>query len=101
MRAEAGDATVQALLADTGDLIGRALASSVNALNPSHLVLGGNLAIVAPWMLTALRNALARAAMEQFAARLNIELSPLGVDSVLMGGVALALQQVDADLMQG
>jgi len=100
MRAEAGDAAVVALLGETGDLIGRALAGSVNALNPSHLVLGGNLAVVAPWMLTALRNALARAAMEQLAARLNIELSPLGADAVLMGGVALALQKVDADLIQ-
>src|SRR6185503_9992668 len=72
MRAEAGDPTVVALLSETGDLIGRALAGSVNTLNPSHLVLGGNLAVVAPWMLTALRNALARAAMEQLAARLNI-----------------------------
>jgi hypothetical protein len=64
-------------------------------------VLGGDLAVVAPWMLTSLRNALARAAMEQLAARLNIELSPLGGDAVMMGGVALALQKVDADLMQG
>jgi predicted NBD/HSP70 family sugar kinase len=101
MRAEAGDAVVLALLAETGYLVGRALAGSVNALNPSHLVLGGNLAIVAPWMLTALRNALARAAMAELAARLNIELSPLGADAVLMGGVALALQKVDADLLQG
>ena len=100
MRAEAGDPIVLALLAETGDMIGRALAGSVNALNPSHLVLGGNVAVVAPWMLTALRNALARAAMEQLAARLNIELSPLGADAVQMGGVALALQQVDADLME-
>jgi predicted NBD/HSP70 family sugar kinase len=101
MRAEAGEAAVLTLLEETGDMIGRALAGSVNALNPSHLVLGGNLAVVAPWMLTSLRNALARAAMEQLAARLNIELSPLGPDAVMMGGVALALQKVDADLMQG
>lgn len=100
MRAEAGDRIVVALLAETGDLIGRALAGSVNALNPSHLVLGGNLAVVAPWMLSALRNAIARSAMEQLAARLNIELSPLGADAVLMGGVALALQRVDAALLE-
>jgi predicted NBD/HSP70 family sugar kinase len=101
MRAEAGDAVVLAVLTETGDLIGRALAGSINALNPSHLVLGGNLAVVAPWMLAALRNALARAAMSELAARLNIELSPLGADAVQMGGVALALQKVDADLVQG
>jgi predicted NBD/HSP70 family sugar kinase len=100
MRAEAGDPTVLALLAETGDMIGRALAGSVNALNPSHLVLGGNVGVVAPWMLTPLRNALARSALELIAARLNIEISPLGADAVQMGGVALALQKVDADLME-
>jgi predicted NBD/HSP70 family sugar kinase len=100
MHAEAGDPTVLALLAETGGLVGQALAGSVNALNPGHLVIGGPLTVVAPWMLTALRNALARAAMEQHVARLNIEPSPLGEDAVLMGGVALALQKVDADLLQ-
>lgn len=100
MRAEAGDPVVLALLAETGDMMGRALGGSVNTLNPSHLVLGGNVAVVAPWMLTALKSALARSAMEQLAARLNIELSPLSADAVPMGGVALALQKVDADLME-
>ncbi len=100
MRAEAGDRKVVALLAETGDLLGRALAGSVNALNPSHLVIGGNVAAVAPWMLAGLRNALARAALEPLAARLDIALSPLGADAVPMGGVALALQQVDAELLE-
>ena len=98
-RAEAGDPIVLALLAETGELIGRALAGTVNALNPSHLVLGGKLTIAAPWMLDGLRKALAKAAMRQLAKRLKIELSPLGADAVLMGGVALALQRVDADIL--
>ena len=98
-RAEAGDPIVLALLAETGELIGRALAGTVNALNPSHLVLGGKLTIAAPWMLDGLREALAKAAMRQLAQRLRIELSPLGADAVLMGGVALALQRVDADIL--
>ncbi len=98
-RAKAGDPIVLTLLAETGELIGRALAGTVNALNPSHLVLGGKLAIAAPWMLDELREALAKAAMRQLAQRLKIELSPLGADAVLMGGVALALQRVDADIL--
>ncbi len=100
MRAEARDPVVLTLLTETGDLIGQALAGSVNALNPSHLVLGGKVAMVAPWMLAALKSALARAAMEQLAARINIVLSPLGADAVVMGGVALALKKVDADLFE-
>ena len=88
------------LLAETGELTGRALAGLVNTLNPSRLVLGGNLAIVAPWMLERLRDALGKAALEQLAASLSIERSPLGADAVVMGGVALALQRVDAELME-
>jgi predicted NBD/HSP70 family sugar kinase len=99
-RAEAGDAGTLSLLADTGEMIGLALAGSVNALNPSHLVLGGDVAIVAPWMLASLRDALGRAALEPLAAQLTIALSPLGRDAVPMGGVALALQQVDAELVE-
>jgi hypothetical protein len=62
-------------------------------------VLGGALAIVAPWMLTAIRDALAGFAMGELATRLVIGHSPLGADAVLMGGVALALQEFDAGLM--
>jgi predicted NBD/HSP70 family sugar kinase len=99
-RAEAGEAPVLALLAETGALVGGVLAGLVNALNPSHLVLGGNLAIVAPWMLASLRQALSAAALDQLGEALVIERSPLGADAVLMGGVALALQAVDAELTE-
>jgi predicted NBD/HSP70 family sugar kinase len=99
-RAGAGEPVVLALLAETGGLVGRVVAGLVNVLNPSHIVLGGNLAIVAPWMLDSLRAALSAAALEHLAASLVIELSPLGADAVLMGGIALALQKVDAQLME-
>lgn len=98
-RAAGGDPIVLALLSETGAFIGRAVAGLVNALNPSQLVLGGKLAIVAPWMLAALKNELAQSALEQVAAAMKIERSPLGADAVLMGGVALALQKVDAELL--
>lgn len=98
-RAEAGDAGVLTLLSETGDLVGRVLAGAVNALNPACLVIGGNLALVAPWMLDSLSAGLATAAMRQLAKTLRIELSPLGADAVPMGGVALALQRADADLL--
>ncbi len=98
-RADAGDTEVLTLLAETGGRVGHAVAGLVNALNPSHLVLGGNLAVVAPWMLASIRSALSTAALDQLTASLTIESSPLGADAVLMGGVALALQRVDADLM--
>jgi predicted NBD/HSP70 family sugar kinase len=99
-RAEAGDAVVRAILAETGVLFGRALAGGINALNPSELVLGGSIAVVGPWMLDGLRRGLAEVGMEQLVARVAISLSPLGADAVPMGGVALALPRVDAELME-
>jgi predicted NBD/HSP70 family sugar kinase len=98
--AQAGDAVVLELLAETGRLAGRALAPLVNALNPSRLVFGGSLAAVTPWMLPALRAELAEAALEELAGALLIAASPLGTDAVPMGGVALALQRLDAELLE-
>ena len=100
-RAERGDPAALTLLAETGALIGRAVAGLVNALNPDRLVLGGQAAVVAPFMLEALRQELSSSALAQLSARLRIERSPLGADAVLMGGIALALQHVDADLLGG
>jgi predicted NBD/HSP70 family sugar kinase len=99
-RAKAGDPVVQALLSEVGSLLGRVLAGLVSALNPSCVVIGGELAAAAPWMLKALREELSRATLHQLAAGLRIELSPLGSDAVLMGGVALALQKVDEALTE-
>jgi predicted NBD/HSP70 family sugar kinase len=98
-RAAAGDAVARNLLAETGVLLGRALAALVNALNPAQVVLGGQLAVVAPWVLATLRAELAAAALAELAAGVRVECSPLGADAVLIGGISLALRRVDADLV--
>lgn len=101
LRAAGSDPVVLELLAETGVLMGRAVAGLVNSLNPDRLVLGGNVAVVVPWMLSSLRQELARSALPQLADKFGIERSPLGPDAVMMGGVALALQRVDAELLEG
>jgi predicted NBD/HSP70 family sugar kinase len=98
-RAAAGETVALTLMAETGALLGRVLSSLVSALNPSRIVIGGHLATVAPWMLPALRDELARTTLEHLAAGLAIDLSPLGADATLMGGVALALQKADDELI--
>ena len=89
------------LLAETGGLMGRAVAGLVNSAEPGPAGSRGNVAVVAPWMFPSLRQELARSALPQLAGKLPIERSPLGADAVLMGGVALALQRVDAELLDG
>lgn len=90
--AERGEARVQAVLHETGELLGRALALLVNLLNPKRIVLGGNLAIVAPYTLVAIEKTLAREALEAPRQAAELIVSPLGAESVPMGGVALAME---------
>jgi predicted NBD/HSP70 family sugar kinase len=90
--AERGEARVQAVLQETGELLGRALALLVNLLNPKRIVLGGNLAIVAPYTLAAIETTLAREALDAPRQAAELIVSPLGAESVPMGGVALAME---------
>lgn len=93
LRAAEADPEVAAVLARAGELLGRAIAGAVNLLNPARVVLGGNLALVAPLLLPALERQLAAHALSAAGSQCRLEISPLGIESVPMGGVALALER--------
>ncbi|MFV0137390.1 ROK family protein [Streptomyces sp. HMX87] len=59
-RAEKGDEDVRRALRDAGTALGIALTGAVNLLDPRCVVLGGALSGLAPWLLTSLREELAR-----------------------------------------
>lgn len=90
--ARGGDREVTALLDETGGYLALALSGLVNTLNPTHIVLGGNLAIVADFIVPATQRDLERLALKPLQRDVEISISPLGADSVAMGGVALALE---------
>lgn len=90
--AERGNAAATAVLARAGGYLGDVLADIVNLLNPERVVLGGNLAAVAAPLLSAARLRLQCYALEAPRAGCELTVSPLGVESVTMGGVALALE---------
>lgn len=90
--ARAGDAVVRGLLEEAGDRLGLAVSHAANLLDPTLVVLGGNLAVVADFVLPALRRSLDRHVLAPLRGTLRLAVSPFGADAVPMGGVALALE---------
>lgn len=87
----AGDPVVRQVLDETGDYLGVAVANLINTLNPALVILGGNLAWVAQYLLPRIELAMARVALDAPRASVRLVVSPLGIEQVPMGGVALAL----------
>lgn len=90
--AAVGDRIVLELLDTVGGYLGLAIAHLANLVNPSLVVLGGNLTLVAPFILPAVGRALERHALDAPRAALRVEVSRFGADAVPVGGVALALE---------
>lgn len=86
-----GDPVVLTVLAEAGEHLGFALGNLINIFNPGRIVLGGNLAALAEHMLPAAHAVMAVNALAVMQAGAGILVSPLGNDSVPMGGVALAM----------
>ncbi|EWY40253.1 transcriptional regulator [Skermanella stibiiresistens SB22] len=89
--AVAGRPEVRALLEEVGRHLGFALSNIVNMLNPTLILLGGNLASVGAHIIPSLETALSEQALGPSAAGVRVRVSPLGEDAVPMGGIALAL----------
>ena len=92
--AAAGEERVTAILEETGVLLGEACANLVNLFNPELIVLGGNITLVAPFVLATLERTLERDALNSPLSASRVRVSPLGTEAVPMGGVALALEGV-------
>jgi predicted NBD/HSP70 family sugar kinase len=90
--ARAGDPALLAILEQVGERLGTALAHVCNLVNPEMVVFGGNLAVVAGFIIPAVERALAEHALEPVRRGMRIQVSPLGADAVQMGGVALAME---------
>jgi predicted NBD/HSP70 family sugar kinase len=95
--ASAGNETVRRVLGEAGESLGLGFASMINLLAPRRIVLGGSLAILAPFLLPSAMPVLEANALTAIRERLEIVLSPLGEDAVTLGGVALALQNFLTD----
>jgi predicted NBD/HSP70 family sugar kinase len=80
------------LFADVGEIIGRALAGVVNVLNPSRIVVGGDLASAGELLLGPMRDSVRRHALAITGDVAKIVEGSFGRMAGALGGVALVLQ---------
>ncbi|MGW2821160.1 ROK family protein [Streptomyces sp. NPDC001443] len=90
-RAAAGDEAVRRALRDAGTAFGVALTGAVNLLDPETVVLGGALAGLAPWLLPALQEELARRTAGPACA---VSVSRLGPEGPLLGAAHSVVRTV-------
>jgi predicted NBD/HSP70 family sugar kinase len=92
--AAAGDRACEGVLADVGEVTGRALASLCNLLNPERIVVGGELARAGEVLLDPLRGAIRRYALTLVR---DVDVVPaaldLGVRAGAVGGAELILSE--------
>jgi len=84
------------LLQASGRLIGESVAVAVNLLNPSLVVLGGELALCQSYVLAAVRETIYRRSLSLATRDLQIVTSKLGHDAGLMGAAQLVSDAVFA-----
>jgi predicted NBD/HSP70 family sugar kinase len=95
----AGDRGAMRAVADAGELVGRAVAATVNLLNPRVIVLGGELAQAGEVLLDAVVRAVARHASPPVAATVEVRLSALGEQAEVLGAAVLVLAEAPRRLV--
>lgn len=100
--AREGDPGCRRVIGDVGRHIGMGVASLCNLLNPSRVVLGGDLAEAGELVLGPIRESVSRYAIPSAAQRLSVVPGALGARAEVLGALALVLSEMgDATLLDG
>lgn len=90
--ARAGDPLSQQLLSDAGRLIGTALASLINLLNPGLIIIGGRMATAEDLLLEPIREAVQQRSLRASFQAARIVPAALGRRTTALGAAALAIE---------
>ncbi|MEU2549300.1 ROK family transcriptional regulator [Streptomyces roseolus] len=96
-RAAAGDPQALAGLDEIGRWLGTGLSIPVNLLNPEVVVLGGYLAAVAPYLLSAVMREMRSRVVAGDAALCRVTGSTLGFTAAVRGAAGVIVKEVFAD----
>ncbi|MEW1865214.1 ROK family transcriptional regulator [Streptomyces sp. NBC_00669] len=97
-----GDPGCRRVIGDVGRHIGMGVASLCNLLNPSRVVLGGDLAEAGELVLGPIRESVSRYAIPSAAQRLSVMPGALGARAEVLGALALVLSEMgDSTLLDG
>jgi predicted NBD/HSP70 family sugar kinase len=92
--AGAGQPAMMELLAQAGDLLGRAMSSLVNILNPALIIIGGEGVQLGAPFFEPLQNALRQYSMPNLFQDVRIQIEPWGDDVWARGAASLVLRQL-------
>ncbi len=93
--AKKGDAVAIALLEEVGNVLGRAMASLANVLNPQVFVIGGGMIEAGDLILEPARKTLSECAMQGVLPGLRIVPAALGNNAGYLGAAVLAFEHFD------
>ncbi|WP_436739462.1 ROK family transcriptional regulator [Streptomyces sp. BBFR102] len=100
--AKEGDPGCRRVVADVGRHVGSGVASLCNLLNPSRVVLGGDLAEAGELVLGPIRTSVGRYAIPSAARQVELVPGSLGGRAEVLGALALALREMgDSTLLDG
>ncbi|MBA3524139.1 MAG: ROK family protein [Geodermatophilaceae bacterium] len=95
-----GDVAVQRAFEDVGHRVGWGVAAIANLINPTCLVIGGDLAQAGEMLLEPVRAGLRRHALVSVSASMHVTTSRLGERSAVVGALLLALEHSDLTLSE-
>ncbi|MDQ4039450.1 MAG: ROK family protein [Actinomycetota bacterium] len=96
--AQAGDVAVRRTFEDVGSHIGWGVAMLANLINPTALVIGGDMAQAGDYLLESVRDGVRRHALASVSSTLALTVSSLGDRSGVMGALLLALDNTELTL---
>ncbi len=99
--AREGDPGCRRVIADIGRHIGSGVAQLCNLLNPSRVVLGGDLAEAGELALGPIRDSVGRYAIPSAARQLTLVPGALGGRAEVLGALALALREMGDGMLLG
>ncbi|MBN3931751.1 ROK family transcriptional regulator [Streptomyces verrucosisporus] len=100
--ARSGDLGCRRVVADVGRHVGSGVANLCNLLNPSRVVLGGDLAEAGELVLDPIRDSVSRYAIPSAARQLTVVPGALGGRAEVLGALALVLSEMgDSTLLDG
>ncbi len=88
-----GDKIAGRIIAETGKYMGVALADMANLFNPDLIVLGGGVIESFPQLIDEIKRVIKKRSLVTIQQNLTVEKSDLGLDSSIIGGAILVLQE--------
>ncbi len=92
--AKAGDELALNVFREAGSYLGLAIANAINIINPSRVLVGGDVFDGLPYILPTIKQVVASRSMEIPGRNVRIESVRFGRDAVVMGAVVLVMRDV-------